>query len=86
MSIVAYVGRPGSGKSYGVVENVVIPALKDGRKIITNIPLRRGYLSDDFPEGEVVQFDPKQPLENPDFFDLDEYAGYIWIVDECCRY
>ena len=38
MSIVGYSGLPGSGKSYGVVENVVIPALEAGRHIITNIP------------------------------------------------
>jgi zona occludens toxin len=33
-------GRPGGGKSYELVKNHVIPALKDGRKIITNLPLQ----------------------------------------------
>jgi zona occludens toxin len=39
MSIVAYTGLPGSGKSYGVVEHVIVPALVEGRAVYTNIPL-----------------------------------------------
>lgn len=30
-------GKPGSGKSYSVMADVVIPALKDGRRVLTNI-------------------------------------------------
>lgn len=30
-------GKPGSGKSYSVMAEVVIPALKDGRRVLTNI-------------------------------------------------
>jgi zona occludens toxin len=86
MSIVAYVGRPRSGKSYGVVENIIIPALKLGRTVITNIPLKTGYLKDDYPKGTIVQFKPNEPLENPDFFNLDRHAGAIWIIDEAWRY
>jgi len=36
---VAYTGLPGSGKSYGVVENVIAPALKAKRRVVTNIPM-----------------------------------------------
>lgn len=89
MSIVSYVGRMGSGKSYGVVENVIIPALKAGRHIVTNIPLKTGYLADDFPEGKITQFSVKEPLENPDFFNLDdkpEWHGAIIVIDEAWRY
>lgn len=32
-----YGGTPGSGKSYEVVENVILPGLKDGRRVVTNI-------------------------------------------------
>lgn len=32
-------GRPGGGKSYEAVKNHVIPILKEGRKVITNLPL-----------------------------------------------
>lgn len=37
MAISAYVGIPGSGKSYEVVSNVIIPAFMTGRRIVTNI-------------------------------------------------
>ncbi len=86
MSVVAYVGRPGSGKSYGVVENVIIPCLKSGRTVVTNIPLKTGYLTDDYPEGKIVQFEPSEPLDNAGFWDHDRFAGAVWIIDECWRY
>ncbi|MEX0447816.1 zonular occludens toxin family protein [Xenorhabdus sp. SGI246] len=37
MAISAYVGLPGSGKSYEVIANVIIPAYINGRRIVTNI-------------------------------------------------
>lgn len=87
MSIVGYAGLPGSGKSYGVVENVVIPALESGRHIITNIPLKLGRLSDDFPKGKVTLFDNKDAEDDPGFFDLERHpAGVIWIIDEAWRF
>ncbi|WP_305967578.1 zonular occludens toxin domain-containing protein [Marinobacter salsuginis] len=69
MSIVAYAGLPRSGKSYGVVENVIIPGLKAGRTIITNIPVEREKLEADYPGGSVVQFDTSEPLK-------EEYQEY----------
>src|SRR5690554_5995856 len=87
MSIVGYSGLPGSGKSYGVVENVIIPALESGRHIITNIPLKTGRLSDDFPQGKVTIFDNRDAEGDPDFFSLDAHpGGVIWIIDEAWRY
>lgn len=87
MSIVGYAGLPGSGKSYGVVENVVIPALESGRHIITNIPLKLGRLSDDFPKGKVTLFDNREAEDDPGFFDLERHpAGVIWIIDEAWRF
>lgn len=87
MSIVGYSGLPGSGKSYGVVENVVIPALESGRHIITNIPLKLGRLSDDFPQGKVTLFDNREAEDDPGFFDLERHpAGVIWIIDEAWRF
>jgi len=32
-------GRPGGGKSYEAVKNHILPILKEGRKVITNLPL-----------------------------------------------
>lgn len=86
MSIVAYVGRPGSGKSYGVVDNVIIPALKAGRTVVTNIPLMIGYLTDDYPKGKILQFKPSDPTENPNFFNPEDFAGCVIVIDEAWRY
>lgn len=33
-------GKPGGGKSYEAVKNHVIPALKEGRRVVTNLPLQ----------------------------------------------
>lgn len=37
MSITSYTGKPGAGKSYEVVKNVILPAIAEGRRIVTNI-------------------------------------------------
>lgn len=37
MAINAYTGLMGSGKSYEVVENVTLPALAEGRRVVTNV-------------------------------------------------
>ena len=37
MAINAYTGLMGSGKSYEVVENVILPALAAGRRVVTNV-------------------------------------------------
>lgn len=87
MSIVAYTGLPGSGKSYGVVENVILPALESGRHIITNIPLKLGRLSDDYPKGRITKFDNRDAEDDPDFFNMDRHdAGVIWVIDEAWRF
>ncbi|EDM2749255.1 hypothetical protein CQM64_24765 [Salmonella enterica subsp. enterica serovar Typhimurium] len=37
MAILLYFGTPGAGKSYEVVSSRIIPALKDGRRVVTNV-------------------------------------------------
>ncbi len=39
MSVIAYIGLPGHGKSYQVVSVVILGGLKAGRRVITNIPV-----------------------------------------------
>lgn len=46
MSITAYVGLPGAGKSYGIIQHVIIPALDSGRVVWTNIPIKPNLLRD----------------------------------------
>ena len=76
------VGKPGHGKTYGVVERVVIPSLKQGRHVVTNIPLNADELLADF--GGTIQQLPIDWFELPD---LSEYVlnGCVLIIDEAWR-
>jgi zona occludens toxin (predicted ATPase) len=49
VSIIAYTGLPGHGKSYGVVEHVILPALRSGRVVWSNIPLHADHLAQEIP-------------------------------------
>lgn len=82
MAIDAYVGKPGHGKSYGVVEHVVIPSLKQGRHVFTNIPLMADDLLATF-GGNITQL----PDEWYNLDDLGELIppGAVAIFDECWR-
>lgn len=77
MAISAYVGIPGSGKSYEVVSNVIIPAFIVGRRVITNIygisdEKIRDYCinkkkGDPLTFGKVIYVDNEQ-VQDPLFF------------------
>lgn len=79
MAIHAYVGKPGSGKSYGVVERVVIPSLKQSRHVITNLPLYIDAVMADF--GGKVTLLPEDWWERPDLAIFAE-NGCVLILDE----
>ncbi|MBP0049847.1 hypothetical protein H9C73_14030 [Marinobacterium sp. AK62] len=90
MSVSAYTGLPGSGKSYGVVENVILPCLKDGRPIVTNLPLKLGELQEWCRKNGA-------PMPRIDIVDLSEVAksveegflsmryGAVHVFDEIWR-
>jgi len=82
MSLNGYFGKPGSGKSYSVVEYVVIPALKKGRHVVTNIPLEGDLLEQVF-GGRVTQL-PLDALDDPQLPDLIPH-GAVAVIDECWR-
>jgi zona occludens toxin len=84
MAITAYVGLPGSGKSYSVVENVIIPALKDGQKVFTNIPMKNDFCFDNF-GNTVSSFDIAEIIENPNWWTEVFEAGSILVIDELWR-
>ena len=46
-------GKPGGGKSYEAVKSHVIPALKEGRRVVTNLPLNIEHFAAVY--GEVVR-------------------------------
>lgn len=83
MPISAYVGLPRSGKSYSVVEHVVLPAAKINRPIWTNIPLNDDLLKSDF-DYEVTYYKTDDIKNNDKFFD-DLPHGVIFILDEAWR-
>lgn len=82
MALNGYFGKPGSGKSYSVVEYVVIPALKKGRHVVTNIPLEEELLVQVF-GGKITQL-PLDALDDPDLPDLIPH-GAVAVIDECWR-
>lgn len=84
MTISIYSGLPGSGKSYTVVSNVIIPALKEKRKIFTNIPLDGDAIEADF-NLRPTHFETKDITDNPRWFDEVLPAGALLILDEAWR-
>ncbi|MDB2634412.1 hypothetical protein N9Y40_02840 [Porticoccaceae bacterium] len=84
MTISAYTGLPGSGKSYSVVKNVLIPALKDNRTVYTNIPLNEELVMKDF--GYVpIQFTVDDILADDDYWNKNIEGGSVVVIDEVAR-
>lgn len=84
MSITAYTGLPGHGKSYGVVEHVLVPAAKEFRTIYTNIPLNTELFLERFGIAPIA-FDIDEIRDNPSWFDTEFQPGAIFVIDECWR-
>ena len=80
----AYTGLPGTGKSYGVFKNVIIPALKSGREVWTNIPFHEDRVLERFSTKPVL-FDTKDIIDNPKWFDEVFKQGSIIVIDELWR-
>lgn len=84
MAINAYTGLMGSGKSYEVVENVILPALLAGRRVVTNVANLQiddiaAYLietahADPDKLGTICQV-TNDDLTRPDFFPFESVDG-----------
>ncbi|MES1935449.1 zonular occludens toxin domain-containing protein [Salinisphaera hydrothermalis] len=85
MAIVAYTGLPGHGKSYGVVENVVLPALADKRTVWTNIPLNLDAIREVYPDADVTVFDVQDMIDRPAWCTDTVPHGCIFVLDEVWR-
>jgi zona occludens toxin (predicted ATPase) len=85
VSIVAYTGLPGSGKSYSVVEHQIIPALTKGRTVVTNLPMREEALTALGLMGRLVVFPLDVVKAEPDR--IREYVtpGCVFVLDEAWR-
>lgn len=84
MTITAYTGLPGSGKSYGVFENVIVPALENKKPVWTNIPFNENALLEKFgviPTGFTID----DITQNPDWFQTVFEPGAVLVLDECWR-
>jgi zona occludens toxin len=86
MSIIAYTGLPGSGKSYNAVANVIIPGLEKGRRVVTNIPLNAELIEEKGYRGQLVQFDSADYQEKGF---IETYVapnhGALYVLDEVWR-
>jgi len=78
--VTALAGLPGGGKSYMAVELFVLPALREGRKIMTNVPLLMDAVNRDFPGARVVLWDS---IDAIDFDDVGD--GCLLMLDEVWR-
>lgn len=78
MAITAYIGVPGSGKSYEVVKSVIIPAVASGRRIVSNIYglnyeaivqycYKNKLIHDDVSPGEIIHIENERVMA-PDFY------------------
>lgn len=85
MSIYAYTGLPGSGKSYDVVANQVMPALKSGRHVVTNIPLELSVIRELIPEANITEFPMEQVQASPELIDQWAAPGCVLVLDEVWR-
>lgn len=101
MSVSLLVGRPGSGKSYEAVVYHVIPSLKQGRKVVTNLPLNlahfKAVFGEDIDELLEIREDAYSrddgvllPFQDPDDFKTQDWKnesgqGPLFVVDECHR-
>lgn len=80
--ISADTGRPGAGKTYSVVGNVILPALRDGRSVVTNVPLNDDLLESEM-LGPVLKIDYRESEEG-DFF--SRYPkGSVFVLDEAWK-
>ena len=97
MAITVYTGPPGSGKSYALVSQIIVPAVANGRRVVTNVDgvnpdLILAYCQERNPGkilGSVVRF-TKADAELASFFptestgDADSFlkGGDILVFDE----
>lgn len=82
MPVTAYTGLPGSGKSHSVVEFVVLPAIKAGRVVVTNLALKLDVLAADFPAADVRLIDSDSIKADPEYLHSVAVAGSVLVIDE----
>lgn len=99
MPVRLYVGPSGSGKTYEVVKNLILPALQQGRRVITNIAgleydLMKLYTKKKLPDYDLQKFGILENVDtdtvnHPLFFrhehdTRDKITSYIQAGDLVC--
>lgn len=84
MSIFAYVGLPGSGKTYSVVEHQILPALRMQRVVCTNVPMKWDLVKAEV-GGDLRQFPMEAVRANPEVIMEAVPPGAILVLDEVWR-
>lgn len=96
--IIAISGKPGGGKGYESVKNFIIPTLKEGRKVVTNIPLNIEHFKAVYGQEiadliVLVEYDfhkygDERPFSDPEEFKQfhdwkdDKGRGVYFFIDE----
>lgn len=84
MTITAYTGLPGAGKSYSVVKHVIVPALEKGIKVYTNIPVNDTALIEQY--GMSVEAIDLEEIKTTDNWYHDVFeSGSVFVMDEVWR-
>lgn len=87
MSIQALVGLTGHGKSYSAIDMFLLPAVKEGRIIVTNVPILP-KLYEDYPQalGKIHDIDLSEMAkpQNNELW-LDQPKGALFLLDELWR-
>ena len=88
MAILCYCGRPGAGKSYEVVKNVILPAIREGRRVVSNIDgldndKIRSYVKEttdlyDEEIGSVISFS-RDTLRQSHFYPTSQNDSYSFV-------
>lgn len=82
MAILAYVGLMGSGKSYSAVEHQIMPALKSGRRVVTNIPMVQAEVQRAVPGAQVIEFPLEVVKAEPSKIYDYVVPGCVFVLDE----
>ncbi|THF93693.1 MAG: hypothetical protein E8G75_01000 [Sulfitobacter sp. SK025] len=71
------IGKPGAGKSYTAVADEILPALKQGRVVITNLPLQLDVLRQFVPNADDLVY--LRQTWGPEFFGTWDIKNEKWI-------
>ena len=79
-------GQVGSGKTYHMVNEIIIPNLKEGKRIYNNVPLRVDNIESEFFQlgycldrvFTLTQENFKTIIQDP-----EKFSKSLFVIDEC---